>query len=82
MTDPQPVGEVLDGLQVTLSPPIAYDDLVTEGMVILKVMHGDGTSGVRVAWSAGLDWVSRRGLTEIARDAEVAPGQGFDQEDA
>ncbi|WP_372595665.1 hypothetical protein [Actinotalea sp.] len=50
-------------------------DLVADAVVILRIVTTEGRSDVRTTWSAGMDWVTRRGLIEVARDADRIPPQ-------
>jgi hypothetical protein len=70
--DPQPIGDIVDarGVRASMHP----DDLVADIVVIMRVITPDGPA-VRQVWSTGMDWISRRGLIEVARDQEVTgPG--------
>lgn len=69
MSDPQPIGQLLDSLGVTST--IAPDDLPVAALVLLKVV--DATGGVRLAaaWSDGMDWITRLGMLTAATASET-----------
>lgn len=70
--EPQPIGDIIDarGVRATMQP----DDLVADVVVIMRVITPSGPA-VREVWSDGMDWISRHGLIEVARDQEVTgPG--------
>lgn len=72
MAERQPIGAIIDarGVLATIHP----EDMVVDVVVIMRVMTPDG-SVVREVWSDGMDWISRRGLIEVARDQELTgPG--------
>ena len=69
MSDPQPIGQLIDSLGVTST--IAPDDLPVAALVLLKVV--DATGGVRLAaaWSEGMDWITRLGMLTAATASET-----------
>lgn len=75
----QPIGEILNqrGVQASL----ADDDLVTDVVVVMKVVGGDGRPRVSLAWSEGNDWILRRGMLEVARDSEVLTNEDGETDD-
>lgn len=67
-----PIGDRLDTLGVTAS--LDEGDLISDVVVIMKVVNSDGKARVSTAWSDGIDWITRRGMLEVVRDVErVAP---------
>lgn len=63
-----PIGAQIDGLGVVAS--LNEGDLIEAAVVLLKVIDPEGAVRVKVAWSDGMDWTTRRGLIEVARDTE------------
>jgi hypothetical protein len=79
MSRPEALGDRLDtiGVKATLHE----GDLVSSALVIMHVIEDDGTSRISTAWSDGLDWVTRRGMIEVARDFDrIAPEEAEDNE--
>lgn len=62
------LGSRLDALDVR--DHLSDGALVEGAFVVMKVINEDGTTGIATAWSAGMDFVTRRGLLEYARDSE------------
>ena len=60
----EPVGNLLDSLGVAYSPD--EGELVSDALVIMKVVREDGSVGLRVAWSEGMSWVERLGMLHAA----------------
>ena len=80
MSESQPIGQLLDSLGVTST--IAPDDLPVAALVLLKVV--DATGGVRLnlAYSDGMDWITRLGMLTAATASETPdPSVWQDQED-
>ena len=73
-----PIGDTLDKLGVTLSRDDS--DLITDALVICKVMNEDGDVRLAVAWSTGMSWIERAGMTAIAHETELREGQGHTNE--
>lgn len=65
----RPIGQRLDALGVTAS--IGDEEFIDSAVVVSRVVGADGRSRVNVAWTDGQDFVTRRGLLEVARDGEV-----------
>lgn len=74
----QPIGQRLDALGVTTS--IGDEEFIDSAVVVSRIVGADGRSRVNVAWTDGQDFVTRRGLLEIARDGEVVKGSDFQTE--
>lgn len=68
----QPIGQRLDALGVTAS--INDDEFIDSAVVVFRFVGADGESQVSISWTDGQDFVTRRGLLEIARDSEVMRG--------
>ena len=64
----QPIGPVLDAQGIEIRLPEGH--LVSGAVVIMRLIDSDGRAYAKQAWSDGMDWISRRGLIEVARDAE------------
>lgn len=75
MTD---LGSLLaaQGMKLTLDA----DELVESAVLIVKVIDSDGDACIRTAWPPGMDWITRRGLIEVARDVERLPSRNGDDE--
>lgn len=46
---------------------------MSSAVVLLHVVNPDGTETVRLAWSDGLGWVTRRSLLKVPLDSEQTP---------
>ena len=80
MSDPQPIGQLLDALGVTST--IAPDDLPAAALVLLKVVDATGDVRLAAAWSDGMDWITRLGMLTAATARETPdPTLWQDQED-
>lgn len=66
----EPLGELLDGLGVTHSP--AEGELVSDALVLLKVIEEDGSVRLRAAWSDGMSWIERLGMLNAAVASEAS----------
>lgn len=62
----QKVGDILDGLGVTLD--LDDGDLVSSAVVVLKVVPPDGSPVLRMVRDAGSDWVTEYALVGNAWD--------------
>lgn len=71
MTEPQPLGRLIDSLGVEHEP--RQGELVLGAVVLLKVMDPDGEVAMRSAWSPGLSWMERVGMQSAAAQADVPP---------
>ena len=79
-SDPQPVGQLIDSLGVTST--IAPDDLPVAALVLLKVVDADGGVRLILAYSDGMDWITRLGMLTAATASETPdPSAWQDQED-
>lgn len=74
----QPVGPILDARGVAVTLPDGH--LVGDAVVLMRVLSDDGSTYVKQAWTEGMDWISRRGLIEVARDAERIPPDEGDED--
>jgi hypothetical protein len=80
MAEEQKIGQILDSLGVTMC--LDPGDLVTDVVVIMKVVEEDGTVNIGVTKSEGTDWITKLGLLNAAdrlegnrfRSAEDAAG--------
>lgn len=75
----QPIGQRLDALGVTAS--VGDEEFIDSAVVVSRVVGADGKSRVNVAWTDGQDFVTRRGLLEIARDGEIVKSEDFKGDD-
>lgn len=78
MTDPQPLGRLIDSLGVEHRPE--EGELVLGAVVLMKVMEADGRISMRSAWSPGLSWMERVGMHQAAAqtDLPVRPSGQWD----
>jgi len=67
------LGSRLDALGV--SQALDDGDLIEGAVVITKVLLANGDVRVALAWSDGMDFITRRGLQEIALDSDRIPPQ-------
>ena len=80
MSDTQPIGQLLDNLGVAAA--IAPDDLPVAALVLLKVVDADGGVRLSLAYSDGMDWITRLGMLTAATASETPdPSAWQDQED-
>ena len=81
MSDPQPIGQLIDSLGVVST--IAPDDLPVAALVLLKVVDADGGVRLGLAFSDGMDWITRLGMLFTAATASETPDASVwqDQED-
>ena len=80
MSDTQPIGQLLDNLGVAAA--IAPDDLPVAALVLLKVVDVEGGVRLSLAYSDGMDWVTRLGMLTAATASETPdPSAWQDQED-
>ncbi len=81
MTDPQPLGRLIDSLGVEHRPE--EGELVLGAVVLMKVMEADGRVSMRSAWSPGLSWMERVGMHQAAAqtDMPVRPSGRWDTRD-
>lgn len=69
MTDPQPLGRLIDSLGVEHRPE--EGELVLGAVVLMKVMEPDGCISMRSAWSPGLSWMERVGMHQAAAQTDM-----------
>ena len=69
MTDEATAGDALDATGATM-PAIPDDELIVTGLALFRTVDPDGASSVRIAQPHDIDFVTRRGLFEIALDME------------
>jgi len=67
-TPSTPIGQLLDSLGV--QGVLREGDLPSEAIVILKVVGPEGKVRVQAAWSEGMDFITRRGLLDVALVSE------------
>ncbi|MEU1434058.1 hypothetical protein ABZ438_08155 [Streptomyces sp. NPDC005786] len=65
MADP-PIGRLLDSLGVTAD--LDDGDLVTDALVILKVLQPDGSIALSIGATDTRDWINQTGLLRSAID--------------
>lgn len=64
MSEPQPFGDVIDSLGVKST--LADGDLVSDVIVISKVIDSGGRVRLNTAWSEGMSWIERLGMLHAA----------------
>lgn len=70
----EPIGPILEGLGITWE---AHDgDLISDVIVIAKVIDHDGNVGLRSRYSTGMSWIERLGMLRAAESAELADLNG------
>lgn len=60
-----PVGQIADSLGVRVSQ--APDELVTDVLVIVRVLGADGQEWIRTGWNENQSWVMRNGMINSLR---------------
>ncbi|MGH3584751.1 MAG: hypothetical protein ACRDQ0_00345 [Pseudonocardia sp.] len=60
------VGQLLDSLSVTAD--LNEDDLVTDALVILKILQPDGSIAMSIGTTDTRDWIGQTGLLRAALD--------------
>lgn len=67
------IASIVESLGVTLT--LEDDDLVTDAVLIAKVVEADGTERLALTWSDGMSWVTRYGLltAAVAIDNPLTP---------
>lgn len=65
------IGERLD--QMGIDPNLEEDELISDVILVMKVVMGDGTPYVYLTNSDGLDWITGIGMLEVARDQFANP---------
>jgi len=64
----QKIGQLLDTMGVTME--LDEGDMVTDVLVIMKVIEKDGTVNIGVTKSEGTDWITKLGLLDAAHRLE------------
>lgn len=65
------IGDRIDALGVRAT--LTDTDLVQSAVVVLSVVDEAGREQLKLAWSDGQSWVTRRGMLEVALDMERVP---------
>ena len=60
----QIVGDLLDRSGLTLN--LGEDVMLTDAVLIAKILYPDGASGVIVGTSEGISWVEEAGMLSVA----------------
>ena len=77
-----PVGGLVDRLGVTVHWPAGDPFHPVDAVVIFRGVDKDGRTALRAGWPEGMDWITRRGMIEVARDQEVtSPEWDCDDDD-
>lgn len=67
----QPLGDIVDSLGVTHTPD--EGELITDVVVLMKVVDDEGRVALRTAWSDGMSWIERLGMLRAAERVELPP---------
>lgn len=79
MSEAQPVGDLLDSLGVKHSPN--EGEIISDAVVLMKVIDADGRVSLRTAWSDGMSWIERIGMLRAAERAQLPPeGDNWDDD--
>lgn len=71
--DREPIGGLLDSLGVTHTTE--EGELVSDAVVVLRVVDNDGDERITITWSDGLSWVTRAGMLHHALHEETADSE-------
>lgn len=66
----QPAGPILDGLGVTID--LSDGDLVSDAVVIAKVVDGEGNVTVSLSSSESMSWLDQYGLLSAAHRVVIS----------
>lgn len=73
MSDSEPtpklIGEIIDNLGVKIR--MKEGDLISDVLIVTKVVEADGTVRMSSAWSESGDWITRLGLITAASHIEL-----------
>lgn len=69
----QDVGQILNGLGVT-AESLSGDELVSDALVLMKVIAPDGSVTLLHAYSEGMSWIERLGMLHAAVAIEQQGG--------
>lgn len=70
MSESVPIGDLLNSLGVTYQQEDGA--LISDALVILKVIREDGAVSLRLGWSDGMSWIERIGMLRTAEHIELA----------
>jgi len=79
MSESQPIGQLIDSLGVTST--IAPDDLPVAALVLLKVVDATGDVRLVLAYSDGMDWITRLGMLTAATASETPDPTAWQDQD-
>lgn len=69
----QDVGAIVNGLGIT-AESLSGDELVSDAMVLMKVIQPDGSVTLLVAHSDGMSWIEKLGMLHVAVGIEQQRG--------
>lgn len=69
----QDVGAIVNGLGIT-AESLAGDELVSDAMVLMKVIQADGSVTLLVAHSDAMSWIEKLGMLHVAVGLEQQRG--------
>lgn len=75
----QQIGQLLDSLGVIAD--LAEGDMVTDALVILKLVKGDGAVSLYKAKSETVDWITAIGMLTAAQEIENSGYQYADTDE-
>lgn len=61
-------GQIVDNLGIAVS--LEPDELVSDALVLVKIVDAEGGIRMSTSWSEGMDWITRLGLVTAAYGAE------------
>jgi len=73
------IGQIIDSLGVTSS--ISGEDMVTDVVVLSKVVEPDGKVRLNACWSDGMSWIERLGMLHAATAMETPPFGSGNEDD-
>lgn len=74
----EPLGNLLDSLGVVHTPD--EGEMVTDAVVLMKVVDEHGGVILRTAWSEGMSWIERLGMLHAAEASETPSGDWSDED--
>ncbi len=66
--DGEAIGQLLDSLGV--KHELDEGDMVTDAVVITKVVRADGSVRLGLTWSEGMSWIERLGMITAAKQID------------
>jgi hypothetical protein len=73
------IGNIVDNLGTTMT--IRDGDMVTDTVVIAKVVEEDGSVRLSMGWSEGMSWIERLGMLTAAMQTDSLMPSGAQDDD-